>query len=117
MTTGWAGFPLEILQFSVLLLNYSKRLMVDRSRPLLTNVWSMQYYRQVPNVLLFILLGITYSIITPLLLPFLLVYFILGYIVFRNQVPFATIIFISLVGRDLKHACTYMAKELVVKYR
>ncbi|KAG0585456.1 hypothetical protein M758_2G012200 [Ceratodon purpureus] len=86
MTTGWAGFPLEILQFSVLLLNYSKRLMADRSRPLLSDVWSMQYYRQVPNVLLFILLGLTYSIITPLLLPFLLVYFILGYIVFRNQI-------------------------------
>lgn len=95
MTTGWAGFPLEILQFSVLALNYVKRLSVDRSRPLLSDFWSLQYYRQVPNVLLFILVGITYSIITPLLLPFLLVYFILGYIVFRNQVSFATIVFIS----------------------
>jgi hypothetical protein len=87
MTTGWAGFPLEILQSSVLILNYMKRLMNDRSRPLLSDVWSLPYYRYVPNVLLFIFLGLTYSIITPLLLPFLLVYFVLGYIVFRNQVP------------------------------
>lgn len=93
MTTGWAGFPLEILQSSVLILNYMKRMMVDRSRPLLSDVWSLPYYRYVPNVLLFIFLGLTYSIITPLLLPFLLVYFVLGYIVFRNQVPFPNIPF------------------------
>ncbi|XP_024401372.2 CSC1-like protein HYP1 [Physcomitrium patens] len=86
MTTGWAGFPLEILQSSVLILNYVKRIMVDRSRPLLSDVWSLPYYRCVPNVLLFVFLGLTYSIITPLLLPFLLVYFVLGYIVFRNQI-------------------------------
>lgn len=86
MTTGWAGFPLEILQSSVLILNYMKRMMIDRTKPLLSDVWSLPYYRYVPNVLLFIFLGLTYSIITPLLLPFLLVYFVLGYIVFRNQI-------------------------------
>lgn len=86
MTTGWAGFPLEILQSSVLILNYGKRVMVDISRPLLSDVWSLPYYRYIPNILLFIFLGLTYSIITPLLLPFLLVYFVLGYIVFRNQI-------------------------------
>jgi hypothetical protein len=59
---------------------------VDIHRPLLTGVYSLPYYRQLPHVLLFVMVGLTYSIITPLLLPFLLVYFILGYIVFRNQI-------------------------------
>lgn len=101
MTTGWAGFPLEILQSSVLILNYMKRMMIDRTKPLLSDVWSLPYYRYVPNVLLFIFLGLTYSIITPLLLPFLLVYFVLGYIVFRNQVPLLVIFQISLFPKEL----------------
>ncbi len=86
LTTGWAGFPLEILQSGVLAFNFMTRMYVDIHRPLLTGVYSLPYYRQLPHVLLFVMVGLTYSIITPLLLPFLLVYFILGYIVFRNQV-------------------------------
>ena len=90
LTSAWAGFPLEILQFGTHVLNFMKRLMVDRTKPLLSDVYSLPYYRHIPNVLMFILIGLTYSIITPLLLPFLLVYFILGYIVFRNQVCSST---------------------------
>jgi len=86
LTTGWAGFPLEILQSGVLAFNFMTRMYVDIHRPLLTGVYSLPYYRQLPHVLLFVMVGLTYSIITPLLLPFLLVYFILGYIVFRNQI-------------------------------
>lgn len=114
MTTGWAGFPLEILQSSVLILNYTKRMMIDRTKPLLSDVWSLPYYRYVPNVLLFIFLGLTYSIITPLLLPFLLVYFVLGYIVFRNQVPLLVICQISLFPKRIMQARNH--KELYHAY-
>ena len=86
MTTGWAGLPLEILQTGALIFNFLKRHTVEKSSPLLADVYSLPYYRTLPMVLLFTLFGLVYSIINPLLLPFLLVYFILGYIVFRNQV-------------------------------
>jgi hypothetical protein len=49
-------------------------------------VYSFPYHTEVPKVLLFILLGFTFAIMAPLILPFLLVYFCLGYLVYRNQV-------------------------------
>lgn len=85
--TSWTGFPLEILQTGSLIFNFLKRHTVERKQqPLLDTVQSLPYYRTIPSILFFILLGLVYSIVNPLLLPFLLVYFILGYIVFRNQV-------------------------------
>jgi hypothetical protein len=86
MTTGWAGMPLEILQSGSLVLNFLKRHTVEKNKPLLDQVYPLPYYRTLPIVLFFVLLGLVYSIINPLILPFLLIYFILGYIVFRNQV-------------------------------
>jgi hypothetical protein len=46
---------------------------------------SFPYHTEVPKVLLFGLLGFTCSVLAPLILPFLLVYFFLGYVVYRNQ--------------------------------
>ncbi|KAI9086201.1 hypothetical protein K1719_031655 [Acacia pycnantha] len=40
---------------------------------------------EIPRILFFVLLGITYFLLAPLILPFLLVYFCLGYIIYRNQ--------------------------------
>ena len=47
---------------------------------------SMPYHKDVPRVLFFGLLGITYFFLAPLILPFLLAYLCLAYIIFRNQV-------------------------------
>ncbi|XP_062202387.1 CSC1-like protein HYP1 [Phragmites australis] len=46
---------------------------------------SMTYHSEIPRILLFGLLGLTYFIVAPLILPFVLVYFCLGYFIFRNQ--------------------------------
>ncbi|GAB4840061.1 hypothetical protein Ancab_020770 [Ancistrocladus abbreviatus] len=43
------------------------------------------YHVDIPRLLFFGLLGITYFFLAPLILPFLLVYFCLAYIIFRNQ--------------------------------
>lgn len=43
------------------------------------------YYRDIPRLLFFGLLGITYFFLAPLILPFLLIYFCLTYIIYRNQ--------------------------------
>ncbi|KNA15383.1 hypothetical protein SOVF_098760 isoform B [Spinacia oleracea] len=43
------------------------------------------YHREIPKILFFGLLGITYFFLAPLILPFLLVYFLLAYIIFKNQ--------------------------------
>ncbi|XP_061362258.1 CSC1-like protein At1g69450 isoform X3 [Gastrolobium bilobum] len=46
---------------------------------------SIPYHRDLPRVLFVGLLGITYFFLAPLILPFLLVYLCLAYIIFRNQ--------------------------------
>jgi len=46
---------------------------------------SMPYHSEIPRILLFGLLGLTYFIVAPLILPFVLVYFCLGYFIFCNQ--------------------------------
>lgn len=51
---------------------------------------SFPYHTEVPKLLLFGLLGFTCSILAPLILPFLLIYFFLGYVVYRNQVEIIT---------------------------
>ncbi|KAL8161496.1 hypothetical protein V2J09_012985 [Rumex salicifolius] len=43
------------------------------------------YHVDIPRLLFFGLLGLTYFFLAPLILPFLLVYFCLAYIIFKNQ--------------------------------
>ncbi|URE12336.1 hypothetical protein MUK42_04539 [Musa troglodytarum] len=46
---------------------------------------SIPYHSEIPRVLLFGLLGFTYFLLAPLILPFILVFFCFGYIIYRNQ--------------------------------
>ncbi|KAL2904058.1 hypothetical protein RDABS01_002768 [Bienertia sinuspersici] len=43
------------------------------------------YHREIPKILFFGLLGITYFFLAPLILPFLLVYYLLAYVIYKNQ--------------------------------
>ncbi|CAD6269463.1 unnamed protein product [Miscanthus lutarioriparius] len=70
---------------SSLLKLYLDRKYVLRMREDTEFVPSFPYHTEVPKVLLFGLLGFTLSVLAPLILPFLLVYFCLGYVVYRNQ--------------------------------
>ncbi|CAJ1973500.1 unnamed protein product [Sphenostylis stenocarpa] len=47
--------------------------------------YTFPYHTEVPRILLFGFLGFTCSILAPLILPFLLFYFVLAYLVYRNQ--------------------------------
>ncbi|KAJ0980225.1 hypothetical protein J5N97_008480 [Dioscorea zingiberensis] len=46
---------------------------------------SIPYHSEIPRILLFGLLGLTYFILAPLILPFILVFLCIGYIIYRNQ--------------------------------
>ncbi|KAL0903633.1 hypothetical protein M5K25_028025 [Dendrobium thyrsiflorum] len=46
---------------------------------------SMTYHSEIPRILLFLLLGLIYFLLSPLILPFILIFFCIGYIVYRNQ--------------------------------
>ncbi|KAL0361186.1 UNVERIFIED_CONTAM: CSC1-like protein RXW8 [Sesamum radiatum] len=50
------------------------------------STYTFPYHTEVPRVLLFGVLGFTCSTMAPLILPFLLVYLFLAYLVYRNQI-------------------------------
>ncbi|XP_047963520.1 CSC1-like protein RXW8 [Salvia hispanica] len=87
LTSGWASLACELIQVVPLLTNVISRYILktngDTSTP---TPFSFPYHTEVPRVLLFGLLGITCCTLAPLILPFVLVYFVLAFLVYRNQI-------------------------------
>lgn len=84
VTSGWTNTASELLRLTPLIFSYIKRIFATESDEEF-EVPSLSYAREIPNILLFGLLGITYFFQSPLILPFLLVYFCMGYLVYRHQ--------------------------------
>ncbi|CAA3012851.1 CSC1 At1g69450 [Olea europaea subsp. europaea] len=84
VTSGWASTSSELFRlipliWSLLRKPFSEPTTDEFEAP------SFSYHWDIPRVLFFCLLGIIYFFLAPLILPFLLVYFCLGYIIYRNQ--------------------------------
>ncbi|KAL5219695.1 hypothetical protein ABZP36_020379 [Zizania latifolia] len=84
LTSGWASLSSEVMQLFGLTWNFIRKY-IFRMKEDGDFVPSFPYHTELPKVLLFGLLGFTCSVLAPLILPFLLVYFFLGYVVYRNQ--------------------------------
>ncbi|XP_061978858.1 CSC1-like protein HYP1 [Populus nigra] len=84
VTSGWTHLSSELFRLIPLVCSFWKRLFSGKDGDEF-EVPSIPYYNDIPTILFFGLLGITYFFLSPLILPFLLVYFCLGYIIFRNQ--------------------------------
>ncbi|RDY00136.1 CSC1-like protein HYP1, partial [Mucuna pruriens] len=87
VTFGWTNLASELFQFFPLFYNYMNIICVGDSREPgdYFEAPSIPYHSEIPRILFFGLLGVTYFILAPLILPFLLVYFFWGYIIYRNQ--------------------------------
>jgi calcium permeable stress-gated cation channel len=85
LTSGWASLSSEAMQLFGLIWNLVRKYILGREESP-TDVPSFPYQTEIPKLLFFGLLGFTCSILAPLILPFLLIYYFLGYIVYRNQV-------------------------------
>ncbi|KAM5581331.1 hypothetical protein ABKV19_010516 [Rosa sericea] len=85
VTSGWTStvsselFRLKPLIFSLIKRPFSGKDSDEFEAP------SIPYHKEIPKILLFGVLGITYFLLAPLILPFLLVYCCMGYLIFRNQ--------------------------------
>ncbi|GMY07023.1 CSC1-like protein RXW8 isoform X2 [Fagus crenata] len=86
LTSGWASLACEVMQIFALLCNLSKRFILRIKDDSSSDTFSFPYHTEVPRLLLFGFLGFTCSILAPLILPFLLLYFVLAYLVYRNQI-------------------------------
>ncbi|KAJ9705628.1 hypothetical protein PVL29_003613 [Vitis rotundifolia] len=84
VTSGWTGASSELFRVIPLICSLIRKPFV-KSEDDDIEVPSIPYHREIPKILFFGLLGITYFFLAPLILPFLLVYLCLGYIIYRNQ--------------------------------
>lgn len=88
MIDGWTSNAAEIFRLLPLLIYHlqNSRVQTDKERVKVIPATPPQYNIVLSRVSLYFLIGLVYAIISPLILPFLCVYFALGYIVYRNQV-------------------------------
>ena len=89
MVDGWASTAGEILRLKPLIIYHLKNFFLvktEKDREEAMDPGSLGFNTGEPQIQLYFLLGLVYAVVTPLLLPFILVFFTLAYVVFRHQV-------------------------------
>ncbi|CAN4095316.1 unnamed protein product [Withania somnifera] len=86
LTSGWASLSVELLQPFGLICRLFSRFILRKKDEASHGTLTFPYHTEVPRILLFGLFGFAYAILAPLILPFLVVYFSIAYLVYRNQI-------------------------------
>ncbi|KAG6416469.1 hypothetical protein SASPL_123899 [Salvia splendens] len=89
MVDGWAGIAGEILRLKPLIFFHLKNFFLvktEKDRDEAMNPGSIGFNTGEPQIQLYFLLGLVYAVVTPIFLPFILVFFALAYMVFRHQI-------------------------------
>ncbi|CAM8936437.1 unnamed protein product [Rhodiola kirilowii] len=83
LTSGWTSTASELFRVVPFVCSLLKRPCAGQDEEF--QVPTIPYHRDIPRILFFGLLGTTYFFLAPLILPFLLIYFCLAFMIFRNQ--------------------------------
>lgn len=89
MVDGWAGIAGEILRLKPLVMYHLKNFFLvktEKDKEEAMDPGSLEFSSGEPQIQLYFLLGLVYAVVTPALLPFILVFFGLAYVVYRHQV-------------------------------
>ncbi|CAG7898088.1 calcium permeable stress-gated cation channel 1 [Brassica rapa] len=89
MVDGWAGVAGEILMLKPLIMFHLKNTFLvktEKDREEAMDPGSIGFNTGEPRIQLYFLLGLVYAPVTPMLLPFILIFFALAYIVYRHQI-------------------------------
>ncbi|XP_062023313.1 CSC1-like protein At4g02900 [Rosa rugosa] len=89
MVDGWSGIAAEIIRLVPLALYHFKNTFLvktEEDREEAMNPGSLAFATNEPRIQFYMLLGLVYSVVTPLLLPFILIFFAFAYVVFRHQI-------------------------------
>uniref|UniRef100_A0A803MX62 Uncharacterized protein n=1 Tax=Chenopodium quinoa TaxID=63459 RepID=A0A803MX62_CHEQI len=89
MVDGWAGVASEVLRVVPLVMFHLKNTFLvktekDREQAMDPGFLDFSVYE--PRIQLYFLLGVVYCAVTPILLPFIIVFFAFAYLVFRHQI-------------------------------
>lgn len=99
MVDGWAGIANEILRVKPLVIYHLKNMFIvktERDRERAMDPGSIGLAENLPSLQLYFLLGLVYAVVTPILLPFIIIFFAFAFLVYRHQVSLS-------VG----HACCF----------
>jgi hypothetical protein len=89
MVDGWAGIAAEILMVKHLIIYHLKNFFLvktEKDREEATDPGSLGFHIGEPRIQFYFLLGFVYATVTPVILPFIIIFFGLAYVVFRHQV-------------------------------
>jgi hypothetical protein len=102
---GWSGIAAEVLRLKPLVMFHIKNTFLvrtDQDRDQAMNPGSLDFGSNEPRIQLYFLLGLVYAVVTPILLPFIIVFFSLAYLVFRHQVqicpPVQVVLFTHIIS-------------------
>ncbi|KAA8520130.1 hypothetical protein F0562_014386 [Nyssa sinensis] len=89
MVDGWAGTAGEILRLKPLIIFHLKNFFfvkTERDREEAMDPGSLGFNTGEPRIQFYFLLGLVYAVVTPVLVPFIIIFFALAYVVFRHQI-------------------------------
>ncbi|CAH9089292.1 unnamed protein product [Cuscuta europaea] len=89
MVDGWAGVAGEILRLKPLIIYHLKNFLLvktEKDREEAMDPGSLGFNTGEPQIQLYFLLGLVYAVVSPILLPFIIVFFSLAYVVYRHQI-------------------------------
>lgn len=89
MVDGWASVAAEVLRVGALVVFHLKNTFLvktEQDREQAMDPGFLDFSTYEPRIQLYFLLGLVYCAITPLLLPFIIVFFSFAYLVFRHQI-------------------------------
>ncbi|KAJ4975587.1 hypothetical protein NE237_000693 [Protea cynaroides] len=89
MVDGWAGIAGEILRLKSLIIFHLKIFFLvktEKDREDAMDPGSLGFNTGEPQIQFYFLLGLVYAVVTPILLPFIIVFFGLAFVVFRHQI-------------------------------
>ncbi|GER44912.1 ERD (early-responsive to dehydration stress)family protein [Striga asiatica] len=89
MVDGWAGVAGEILRLKPLIFYHLKNFFLvktEKDREKAMDPGSIGFNTGEPQIQLYFLLGLVYAVVTPVFLPFILIFFAFAYLIFRHQI-------------------------------
>ncbi|KAL6564305.1 hypothetical protein OROMI_015755 [Orobanche minor] len=89
MVDGWAGIAAEILRLVPLIIFHLKNTFLvktEQDREQAMDPGCINFASSEPRIQLYFLLGLVYSVVTPFIIPFIIVFFAFSYVVYRHQI-------------------------------
>lgn len=89
MVDGWAGIAAEIIRLKPLVVFHLKNTFLvktEQDREQAMDPGCLEFASSEPRIQLYFLLGLVYAVVTPILLPFIIVFFSFSFLIFRHQV-------------------------------